>query len=412
MDRREKIAALERQGVRIPAPESIEIGDEVSPGQVRGPGTVLHAGTKLYGADLLILPGARIGYEEPATVENCAVGREVKLNGGYFAGAVFLDRVVIGKGAQVRAGTLLEEEANGAHCVGLKQTILFPFVTLGSLINFCDVLMAGGTSRKDHSEVGSSFIHFNYTPFGRHGDKATPSIGGDVPRGVMLRSRRIFLGGQAGLVGPVAIDYGTVLAAGTVYRRDYGPDQLIVGEHLPPRTLPFTPLRYGRVRTKVQKNLRYIGNLAALWHWYGAVRLRLAAGDADLATLYRRAQAAVGEGIEERIARLGQVAGYMEDSITELERQDGGAKEIAEQRAFAASWPACERALRGYSAWAQPSGSESFARFEAGLEREAGGGGGYLEIIGRLDEETCAAGTAWLTAIVGAAEAQLFAAGG
>ncbi len=72
----------------------------------------------------------------------------------------------MGLGAHVREGCLLEEEASGAHCVGLKQTILLPFVTLGSLVNFCDCLMAGGTSREDHSEVGSSYIHFNYTPDG------------------------------------------------------------------------------------------------------------------------------------------------------------------------------------------------------------------------------------------------------
>ena len=84
----------------------------------------------------------------------------------------------MGSGAHVRAGTLLEEEFDGAHAVGLKQTLFLPFVTAGSLINFCDALMAGGTSRKNHSEIGSSYIHFNYTP---HRDKATPSLVGDVP---------------------------------------------------------------------------------------------------------------------------------------------------------------------------------------------------------------------------------------
>lgn len=54
--------------------------------------------------------------------------------------------------------------------------------------------MAGGTSRKDHSEVGSSYIHFNYTP---DGDKTTPSLICDVPRGVMLNQPPIFLGRQA-----------------------------------------------------------------------------------------------------------------------------------------------------------------------------------------------------------------------
>ncbi len=53
----------------------------------------------------------------------------------------------MGLGAEVREGCLLEEETSGAHAVGLKQTILFPFVTLGSLVNFCDCLMAGGTGR-------------------------------------------------------------------------------------------------------------------------------------------------------------------------------------------------------------------------------------------------------------------------
>ncbi len=117
------------------------------------------------------------------TLDDCRLGPKVELKGGYFKQSVFLEKANMGLGAQVREGCLLEEEANGAHCVGLKQTILLPFVTLGSLINFCDCLMAGGTSRKDHSEVGSSYIHFNYTP---DGDKTTASLFGDVPRGVML----------------------------------------------------------------------------------------------------------------------------------------------------------------------------------------------------------------------------------
>ncbi len=37
--------------------------------------------------------------------------------------------------------------------MGLKQTILFPFVTLGSLISFCDCLMAGSSHSRDHSGV-------------------------------------------------------------------------------------------------------------------------------------------------------------------------------------------------------------------------------------------------------------------
>ncbi len=82
------------------------------------------------------------------TLENCRVGRNVRLNGGFFQEAVFLGDNVFGSNAHVRAGTIMEEQACAAHTVGLKQTLLFPFVTLGSLINFCDCFMAGGTSRK------------------------------------------------------------------------------------------------------------------------------------------------------------------------------------------------------------------------------------------------------------------------
>jgi UDP-N-acetylglucosamine/UDP-N-acetylgalactosamine diphosphorylase len=394
-----KVEVLRGQGVILPSPQTLEIGEEVPLDQIRGPDTVIHGGTKLYGDRLMILSGARIGYEEPATVENCAVGRRVRLSGGYFADAVFLDDVVMGKGAHVRTGTLMEEEANGAHTVGLKQTILLPFVTIGSLVNFCDVLMAGGTSRRDHSEVGSSFIHFNFTPFGRSGDKATPTLIGDVPRGVMLRSARIFLGGQGGLVGPMQIDYGTVLAAGFVYRRDHGPDQLVVGEKLPARTMPFHPLRYSRIRTRVKKNLTYIGNLVALWHWYEHVRssIAVAASDDGLVSLYRRAQGVVEQGIEERIKRLGQVAGYMEDSARELESEGvkSGGGEIAAQRSFTSSWPELERKLNTYQ---ENTGAPKR------LMEEIGSGSPYLEIIRGLGPEAVAAGTSWLAGIVTAVE--------
>jgi UDP-N-acetylglucosamine/UDP-N-acetylgalactosamine diphosphorylase len=154
--------------------------------------------------------------------------------------------------------------------VGLKQTILFPYVTLGSLINFCDCLMAGGTSRKDHSEVGSSFIHFNYTP---NQDKATASIMGDVPSGVMLNQRPIFLGGQGGMVGPCRIAYGTVSAAGTIVRKDQvQPDHLVFGGMGKEGRVPWKPGKLGGSVRIIRNNIYYIGNLFALRHWYDQVR--------------------------------------------------------------------------------------------------------------------------------------------
>ena len=167
----------------MPVPFSVEIGDEVDPGRI-AEGVVLHGGTRIRGPKTLISAGVKLGQESPVTLEDCQLGPGVELKGGFFRQSVFLEKAGMASGAHVREGCLIEEEASGGHSVGLRQTILFPFVTLGSLINFCDCLMAGGTSRRDHSEVGSSYIHFNYTP---NQDKATFSILGDVSRGVMLR---------------------------------------------------------------------------------------------------------------------------------------------------------------------------------------------------------------------------------
>ena len=152
------------KGVQIPLPNTLFIGPEVDIDRISGNGVTLYPGTRITGKNTLIMSRSTLGQEAPATLDNCYVGPDTHLKGGFFQDAVFVGKNAFGSGAHVRGGTILEEEAGAAHTVGLKQTILFPFVTLGSLINFRDLLMAGGTNRKNHSEVGSSYIHFNYTP--------------------------------------------------------------------------------------------------------------------------------------------------------------------------------------------------------------------------------------------------------
>lgn len=266
----QKIGDLIRKGVDIPNPLTLDIGDEVPLEHISGNGVKIYPGCRIYGKSTVIAEGARIGAEGPVTVDNCQIGPKVELKGGYFKGSVFLERAGMALGAHVREGCILEEEANGAHCVGLKQTILFPFVTLGSLINFCDCLMAGGTSRKDHSEVGSSYIHFNYTP---DANKTTPSLIGDVPRGVMLDQPAIFLGGQGGMVGPLRLGYGNVAAAGTVLRKDTLEDRkIITGETYPAAVSDRKPHSYKQLPRILRNNLIYLANLTALESWYKHVR--------------------------------------------------------------------------------------------------------------------------------------------
>lgn len=266
----DKVVQLVSKGVDIPNPYTVDVGEEVNVDRISGKDVRIYPGCRIYGEQTVISAGSTIGYEGPVTIDNCQLGPKVELKGGYFSRSIFLEKANMGLGAHVREGCILEEEANGAHCVGIKQTILFPFVTLGSLINFCDCLMAGGKSRKDHSEVGSSYIHFNFTP---DGDKTTPSLIGDVPRGVMLNQPPIFLGGQGGMVGPLRMGFGNVVAANSVLRSDYPDDnKLIVGKSYSAKTINFKPRAYPSIRRIVENNITFIANLMALEQWYIHVR--------------------------------------------------------------------------------------------------------------------------------------------
>lgn len=327
------LSELHERGVILPHPASVFVDGDVDLTRI-APGVVLHPGTRLSGERLSIGPGCVIGGETPATVINCALGHDVALKGGFFEDSVFLDESSCGSGAHVRPGCLLEEEASIAHSVGLKQTILFPCVTLGSLINFCDLLMAGGTSRKNHSEVGSSFIHFNFTP---NADKATASLLGDVPRGVLLNQPPIFLGGQGGLVGPLSVAYGTVLAAGSVLRESVSEEGLLVRPGCAAEDIS-RPLKAGalrRVEEKLRLNLAYLGNLLALDLWYRAFRGAVMSADpwreacrVAVLDLLRDARA-------ERLRQLDKWAAL-------LDRPGAG----AEAAALARRWPAMREALR------------------------------------------------------------------
>ncbi len=231
----------------------------------------------------------------------------------------------MGPGAQVRAGCLLEEEASGAHAVGLKQTILFPFVTLGSLINFCDCLMAGGTSLQNHGEVGSSYVHFNFTP---NQDKATPSLIGDVPRGVMLDQRPVFLGGQGGLVGPARVGFGSVVAAGIVCRADVGENVLVAGVKQKAKESSYRAGIYPQISRKVKNNISYIANLVALRAWYADVRSRFLHP-----VLLQEVVAVLNGALAERVFRLKELAEKMPQSVDGLkELKTGGIQEVIQQQ--------------------------------------------------------------------------------
>lgn len=335
---------LQSRGVTFVAPETVYVASDVNPERI-APGVVIHPGCRLSGADLSIGPDCVIGAEAPATVCDCQLGAGVHLAGGFFERSTFLDGFKAGSGAHVRPGCLFEEGASIAHSVGVKQTVFLPWVTAGSLINFCDALMAGGTGRKDHSEIGSSYIHFNFTP---HQDKATASLVGDVPHGVLLNQPAIFLGGQGGLVGPCVIAYGTVIPAGQIWRGDIAaPGHLVAKPAFrAPINMPYDTRLYPSVKRVLRNNLRYIGNIAALDMWYRVARARFMLADPYAAACHAGARRRLAEILDERMARLDELARKVERSLACA--PDAAA--AGEHRAFVEGWPALKAALAAWLA--------------------------------------------------------------
>lgn len=339
-----------------------------------------------------IAPGCILGEEGPVILENCQLGRNVRLKGGYFKDAVFLDYASMGAGAHVRKGTLLEEYASGAHTVGLKQTIFFPYVTTGSLINFCDGLISGGTGCTNHSEIGSSYVHFNYTP---NQDKATASLFGDVARGVFLQEHPIFLGGQGGAVGPVKVAFGSVIAAGTILRKDIVTEnQLIIAPSVKPTERPCQLPRYSGLQRIVTNNISYIGNLYALQAWYEQVRFKTIRDLFDEA-VYAGAVGLIEESIQERVKRLEGLCERVTSShhVKQLGLND---REFQYQQRFIKRWKVLRERLLKPSIEAPDCLTGAFTPNEK-----------YIETIQALTDEVRSDGTIWLSAIVGAVEDKL-----
>jgi UDP-N-acetylglucosamine/UDP-N-acetylgalactosamine diphosphorylase len=412
-----ELAPLARRGVQLPGAGRIAIHRSVPLDAIAG-GSQLHPFTRLTGGETRIDAGAQVGRAAGATVENSWIGADAVIGDlgpvtlrdsvagpgtvlgcGVAEHAVFLGRegaepaFTAGYGFRARRGTLYEEGANSAQFTDTKMTILLPWVTLGSGVNWCDLLVAGGTGPGpgQFSEVGSGCIHFNFTP---RGDKATASLFGNAADGVFLDQPRLFIGGHASLIGPLAADFGAVTAAGGRFTRHLRPG-LNPGEPPPADQGAFDPDAYGAVLRLVRRQAEYIGELAALDAWYTHGRRRLAAGNPIREECYRRAQALVRANLRERIAQLEALAGRMPASAAKLRRAGAAAPLIAQQEGLHRHWPELRRHLEGWTSQI-PEPPPALVR---GLETAGAQEAMYTRAVASLPAEAKTAGRAWLREI-------------
>ncbi len=105
-----KVKLLLKKGVRMTAPFSVEIGEEVNLDKIDA-SLIIYGAARIKGEQTLISPNVKLGYEAPVVLINCQLGNGVELKGGYFSESVFLDNVVIGSNAQVRSGCLWKNKS-------------------------------------------------------------------------------------------------------------------------------------------------------------------------------------------------------------------------------------------------------------------------------------------------------------
>jgi hypothetical protein len=380
------IEILLAKGVKIHAPQAVVVSG-VDPARIEE-GVELFPGVVLCGERTLLRSGVKLGRAGGGYFENVAAGRDVDLYGGFFQDCVFLDGVTMRGHAEVRGGTLLEECCEGAHHVGYKMTVALPFVVAGSLVNFCDVLLAGGRSRRDHTEIGSAVALYNFTPWG---DKFA-SMFGDVVRGVFLNNDRIFIGGQTQVVSPVEVGYGAVLAAGCAVRRDVPPGVLYGedGGGFSGRE-GIDVRRYGEVAGKLRRSAHFIAQMRALQVWYQRVRGPLAGEDVCLRALYEEARRQIQANVDERLLRMDALVGRLPGSLA-LHQEALGRLGDGDQGARAKLEARIGEHARVIGGWAQVK-----AHLAAGL----GGGqeGGAEDALGRLvcvgEEAKAKKGDSW-----------------
>jgi UDP-N-acetylglucosamine/UDP-N-acetylgalactosamine diphosphorylase len=252
--------------------------------------------------------GAQIGVSGLARIHQSQIGSASVLGAGTYEHSVLLSGAKTRGFAELRQGTVLEEEAEIAQNVGLKNTVFTIGVVAGSCINYCDVLVTGGSSRSDHSEIGSGAIHFNFDP---RGDKFG-SLLGDAT-GCLLRSRRIFVGGNSGIIAPVHLHFGAVIAAGSMIRKDVGENQLSSSEPLR-QSGEYDLEKYYDLSRKFCSTAKLIGNLHALRTWYRSVRLAFA--DSEEKLLYAAAERELHRHLQHRVRQLSNVVDKLPQSLS------------------------------------------------------------------------------------------------
>ena len=233
---------------------------------------------------------------------------------------------------------------------------------------------------------------------------------GDVPHGVMLNQNPIFLGGQGGLVGPCRIAYGTLIAAGSVYRKDQRkPDRLVFEGGGRGGSVPYSTGIYRNVKRQAYNNIVYLANLVALMAWYAHIR-RQFIGDRFPQALYEGLIDTLHLAISERIKRFTAFCEKLKESSTRYRQEMGDSAstslilqkdQLVNNRDQASDL--IRRCIDGIDRYENKA-------FLSILNKKIDSlGATYLTVIKSLDADEASQGTRWLQQIVDEVTGQMLA---
>ncbi len=410
---------LER-GVHIPDLNLVHITRDVKLENI-APGCTIYPFVRITGSKTQIHSGARIGARGPVILENSLIGENAVigdlgqvtlidtvvgpksvLGAGVAEQAVFLGKETMindfttGYGFRVRKGSLYEEDASSAQYTDTKMTILFPWTTLGSDINFCDALLAGGTGPElgSFSEVGSGTIHFNYSI---RGDKATASLFGDVFQGVFLDQERLFIGGNNSLLGPVKANFGTMTAAGARIKGKL-PKGLNYGHSMPKGTVDYDVRIFSGVSRIVKNQVNVLAELTALVNWYKQVRINCATQAPEQKFLYESGLRMIELNFQERLHQLNRYVDFLENSVRLLESMQASKKQISEQKDLLSRWPKLDSEFKNLEKHEIQIPESLNGEFD---NLKSQGQSDYTGLIKNLSQSGKQTGKTWLSEISG-----------
>jgi bifunctional UDP-N-acetylglucosamine pyrophosphorylase/glucosamine-1-phosphate N-acetyltransferase len=322
---RHRIELLRKQGVEVWGSARVYISPDVCLKNVC-PGAILK-NASISGAETMIGRRSEIGTSGTAVLCNSQIGNDVELGAGFYDSVTLLSSSKARGFAEFRAGTLLEETAEVGHNVGLKNIFLGVGVVAGSNINLCDIIVTGGSSRQNHTEIGSGTIHFNFDP---RRDKFG-SLLGDAA-GLLLCSPPIFVGGNVGLVAPLHIGYGAVIPAGTTVRSDVPNGKLFNASSPGQETemKDFEPALYFDMSRKCITTARLIGTLHALREFYECVRMPFC--DSWEMHLYKAGVARLATHAEHRVRELCATIDRLRGSIEYVESTKRSLQFVSQHR--------------------------------------------------------------------------------